>query len=114
MANLSKPKFFPRRVAVDFNNLIRVTSKVQKRAASIGFVKKALYREVAPKFALVKGQFKTEKDNWKCEQKVMLSHLQDHKNTLKSLIKEYNTLRIYMINNYGKTFFNIITNHIMI
>ena len=113
MANLSKPKFIPRCVAVDFNNLIRVTSKVQKRAASIGFVKKALYREVTPKFALVKGQFKTEKDKWKCEQKVMLSHLQDHKNTLKPLIKEYNTLRIYMINNYGKTFCNIITNHIM-
>ena len=54
MANLSKPKFIPRRVAVDFNNLIRVTSKVQKRAASIDFVKKVLYQEVTSKFALVK------------------------------------------------------------
>ena len=78
MANLSKPKFIPRRVAVHFNNLIRVTSKVQKRAASIGFVKKALYRKVTPKFALFKRQFKTEKDKSKYEQKVMLSHLQDH------------------------------------
>ena len=60
--NLSKLKFIPRRVVVDFNNLIRVTSKVQKRAASIGFVKKALYQEVTPKFALVKGQFKTERE----------------------------------------------------
>ena len=61
MANLSKPKFFPRLVAVDFNNLIRVTSKVQKRAASIDFVKKVLYQEVTPKFALVKGQFKKKR-----------------------------------------------------
>ena len=113
MANLSIPKFFPRRVAVDFNNVIRVTSKVQKRAASIDFVKKVLYQEVTPTFALVKGQFKKERDKWKCEQKVMLSHLQDQKNTLKSFIKEYNTLLIYMINNYGKTFCNIITNRIM-
>ena len=78
MANLSKLKFIPRRVAVDFNNLIRTTSKVQRRAASIvaaRFVKKALYQEVTPK--LVKGQFDTERDKWKCKQKVMLSHLQD-------------------------------------
>ena len=60
MVNLSKPKFIPRRVAVDFNNLIHVTSKVQKRAASIGFVKKALHQEVTPKFAVAKGQFKIE------------------------------------------------------
>ena len=46
---------------IDFN-LIRVTLKVQKRAASIGFVKKALYQEVTPKFPLVKGHFKTERD----------------------------------------------------
>ena len=60
MANLSKHKYIPRRVAVDFNNLINATSKVQRRVASIGFVKKALYQEVRAKFALVKGQFKTE------------------------------------------------------
>ena len=54
-----------------------------------------------------------ERDKWKCEQKVMLPHLQDHKNTLKSLIKEWNTLLLCMINNYGKTFCNVITNCIM-
>ena len=43
----------------------------------------------------------------------MLSHLQDHKNKLKSLLKEYNTPLTYMINNYGKTCCNIITNPIM-
>ena len=113
MANLSKPKIIPRRVAVDFNNLISITSKVQRRDASIGFVKKALYQEVTPKFTLVKVQFKTKRDKWKCEQRVILSHFQDHKNTLKSLMKEYNLPLIDMINSYGKTFFNIITNHIM-
>ena len=88
MVNLPKHKFIPRPVTTDFNKLISITSKVQRRAPSIGFVKKALYLEVTPKFVLVKGQFKTEIDKWKCERKVMLSHLQDHKNTLKSLIKE--------------------------
>ena len=43
----------------------------------------------------------------------MLSHFQDQKHTLKSFIKEFNTLLIYMINNYGKTFCNMITNRIM-
>ena len=80
-------------------------------AASI--VKKAFYQEVTSKFELVKGQFKIERDKWKCEQRVMLPHLEDHKNMLKSLIKEYNMLLIYIIKNYGKTFRNIITNRIM-
>ena len=93
--------------------MVSITSKVQRRAASIGFVKKALYQEVTPKFALVKGQFKTGRDKWKCEQRVMLPHLQHHKNTLKSLIKEYNMILINMINNYGKTLCNIIANRIM-
>ena len=61
MANLSKPKFIPRRVAVDFNNLIRVTSKVQKRAASIGFVKKALYRKVTPNLHYLKDSLRQKK-----------------------------------------------------
>ena len=69
MGKLSKPKFIPRCVAVEFDNLIRVTSKVQKRAASIGFVKKGLYHEVTLKFTLVKGQFNTERDKWKCEKR---------------------------------------------
>ena len=79
----------------------------------LALLKKALYLDVTRKFTFVKGQFKMEREKWKCEQKVMLSNLQDYKNTLKSLIKEYNTLLIYMINNYGKTFCNIITNCIM-
>ena len=43
-----------------------------------------LDQEVTPEFELVKGQFKTERHQWKCEQKVMLSYLQVHSNTLKS------------------------------
>ena len=61
----------------------------------------------------MKRQFKIERYKWKCEKNVMLWHLQDHKIALKSLIKEYNTLLIYIINNYGKTFCNIIANRII-
>lgn len=59
-----------------------------KSTASIAFVTKALYQEVAPKYASVKGQLKTKSNNWRCEQKLIVSHLQEHKNTSKSLIKE--------------------------
>ena len=77
------------------------------------FLRKTLYQKVAPKFELVKGQFKTERDQWKSEQKVMLSYLQAHNNTLESFTKECNKLLIYMINNYEKTLCNIITNYII-
>lgn len=36
----------------------------------------------------------------------MVSHLQEQKNTLKSLIKEYNTPLLSIINNFGKNFGN--------
>ena len=100
MANLSIHKFISGSIAFDFNNLVSISSKLKRIAASVAFLKKSLHQEVT--------QFKTKRDKWKCEKRVIYRmhkntlklHLQDHKNTLKSLIKECNTLLINMINNY--------------
>ena len=66
LVNLLKHKFIPGCVAVDFSNLISITWKVQRRTATIW------PKKVRPKFSLVKGQFKMERDKSKCEQEVML------------------------------------------
>ena len=107
MANLSKHKFISGSIAFDFNNLVSISSKLKRIAASVAFLKKLLHQEVT--------QFTTKRDKWKCRkvERVMLLHLQDHKNTLKSLIKERNTLLINLINNYWNRFCNIITNCLM-
>ena len=40
-----------------------ITSKLHNTSASIGFIKKALFVDVIPKFAIVKGQFINETDS---------------------------------------------------
>ena len=54
MANFSIIKCIPKCIAVKKKNRSIVTSKIYKTVGSIGFIKKALYHEVTPKFAQVK------------------------------------------------------------
>ena len=46
----------PRRIALKYKLLYSVTSKLERTAASIGFIYQALYHEVTPTFAVVRGQ----------------------------------------------------------
>ena len=55
MANFSIIKYLPKRIAVKKKDLSNVTSKIHKTTGSIGFIKKALYHEITPKFAQVQG-----------------------------------------------------------
>ena len=52
-----------------------ITSKLHNTSASIGFIKKALFVDVIPKFAIVKGQFINETDSLTAPRKLMKSHL---------------------------------------
>ena len=62
MANTFNHKFIPRRVAAKYNSLTVVTSKLQKKTASIGFIRKALHNQVIPKFSIVKAKFINKND----------------------------------------------------
>ena len=53
MANLFTNKKLPKRIAVIYKDLRNVTSKLHRTAGSIGFIKKALYHDIIPKFARV-------------------------------------------------------------
>ena len=55
MVNLFTNKKLPKRIAVIYKDLTNVTSKLHCTVGSIGFIKKALYHEIIPKFALVNG-----------------------------------------------------------
>ena len=77
-----------RQVAEPYHQLKKFKSKVQRKAADIGFVKKALHLEVTPTFAKVKGQFKSEKDKWKAEKSIMEAHLRQHQKDMVNLLKK--------------------------
>ena len=63
MANLSIINILPNRVADIYIKLKSITSKLNNTSVSIAFIKKALFADVIPKFAIVKGQFVNERDS---------------------------------------------------
>ena len=65
MANFTFNKIIPTRVAKILCQLRKIISKQQRTAADIGFVKKAIYLQVTPTFAKVRGNFKNGSDEWK-------------------------------------------------
>ena len=63
MAHLAFLNLLPRHVAEDYFQLKSLSSKIQWSSASIGFVNQALFYQVTPTFAKVKGYFGSLKIN---------------------------------------------------
>ena len=63
MANLLIINILPNRVADIYIKLKSITSKLHNTSASIASIKKALFVDVIPKFAIVKGQFINQMDS---------------------------------------------------
>ena len=87
MANLSNIITIPKRIADIYNKLYKETSKLHKTSASIGFIKKALYHQVCPKFAQIKAQYINKEDQEQAERKLMLQHLNKHIVDMKNAIE---------------------------
>ena len=101
MANLSIINILPNRVADIYIKLKSITSKLQNTSASIVFIKKALFVDVIPKFAMVKVQFINETDSLTASPKLMKSHLTKHVQDLYNLLKQYNDLKSLLYSNSG-------------
>ena len=101
MANLSITNILPNRVADIYIKLKSITSKLQNTSASIAFIKKALFVDVIPKFAMVKVQFINETDSLTASPKLMKSHLTKHVQDLYNLLKQYNDLKSLLYSNSG-------------
>ena len=76
MAKWSVVNNRPTRIAVIYDmlyviqDLRYVMSKLHRSAASIGFTKKALFNEITPKFAQVRGNFINKNDKYKSERSI--------------------------------------------
>ena len=92
MANSTITYILPKRIADIYKDLNNVTSKLHRTAGSIGFIKKALYNDITPKFAQVKGNFVNNNDRYKSERSVLLSHLNEHILSYKKLIDKHHSL----------------------
>lgn len=85
MAQLLEIKQQKRLVATNYKDIIKIKSKVQRKAADIGFVKKALALKVIPIFAKVKGNFQSKSDEWKAAQLILESNLEQNYEDLEKL-----------------------------
>ena len=83
----------PRRYTTLLNKLKSLTSKLQRTASSIAFIKQSSFHGGRPTFAKVKGQFLNERDRWKCSEIILKSQLHKHKKLLSRLIEEHGNYR---------------------
>ena len=83
----------PRRYTTLFHKLKSLTSKLQRTASSIAFIKQSLFYGVIPTFAKVKGQFLNERDRWKSSEIILKSQLHKHKKLLSRLMQEHGNYR---------------------
>ena len=108
MADISFIKLLPRQIAKNYIRLKSVTGKIQRTASSIAFIQKALYYEVRPTFAKVKGQFTNLKYQRSAEKKELLSHLKDHRFSLRKLLEEHSASTEALRNILNSRFLEII------
>ena len=71
MASYYLIRKLPRHMAVEYYKLKSLSSKIQRTSSSIGFIYKAIFHEVIPTFAKVKGQFVNVKDKYKAEKFIL-------------------------------------------
>ena len=66
--------------------------KLQKTAASIGFVRYALHNGITPKFAQVRGNFRNGTDKKKAEESILKFELSEHRKSLIVMSSKLNML----------------------
>ena len=75
----------PRHIANHYKELTIITLKIQRKAASIGFIHKCIHNKIIPKFAKLKGQFTSANEKLKAERHLLVNHILQHKTELKEL-----------------------------
>ena len=66
-----------------------LSSKIQRTSCSIGFINQALFHQIGPTFASVKGHFGSLKDKYNGEESILISQLVEHKKHLKKLCSSH-------------------------
>ena len=74
-----------RQIAVLRSSILSTTIKLQKTAASIGFVQYALHNGLTPTFARVKGNFRNKRDKRRAEESILKSELYEHRKTVQAI-----------------------------
>lgn len=104
MANRFSIPTLPLRIVNTYHQLHKLCMKLHSTAASIGFIRKAIYNQVTPNFVKVKGQFPREELRNETERKLLFEHLNKHNQDLKELSRQYAETTDNLLKNTGYIF----------
>ena len=79
----------PQGIASLYHKLKNLTSKLQRTAASIGFVQKSLWNRCTPTFAKVNGNFASDAESYAAEKSILKANLQEHSFKLRRVTTDY-------------------------
>ena len=95
-----------------YYELKKFTSKIQKKASSIGFLNQSLYPNFILTFAKIKGLFNSAKNKHHAVHKIIKRHLANHHSNFKSLRNKHEELISYLLQILGKSIFRILLHNI--
>ena len=98
----------PEGIAKSFKRLEYLTSKLQRTAASIGFIQKALQQRLTPTFAIVTGNFASESDRYSAVKKILNANLRKHRLNLHQTNEDYQQAKQTCQNRFGKGGFKLL------
>ena len=98
----------PQGIAFSYQKLKYLTSKLQRTAASIGFVQKALWNCCTPTFAIVNGNFALEDHRYTAVKSILKANLQEHTLKLCRVNADLSILRTALVSKHGTEAFKLI------
>ena len=108
MANTILFKLLPRHIAADYLKLTSVTSKLQRPASSIAFIKKSLHNNIVSTFAKVQCQFSNNKDKTRAKESILKSSLVEDKRNIHTLSRNHKHFVEQLTHKYGVILFRML------
>ena len=93
---------------ISYQNLKYLTSKLQRTAASIGFVQRALWNRCTPTFAVVNGNFASEDHRYAAVKSILKANLQEHTLKLRRVNADLSIFRTAFVSKHGTGAFKLI------
>ena len=98
----------PQGIAFSYQKLKYLTSKLQRIAASIGFVQQALWNRCTPTFAMVNGNFASEDHRYAAVKSILKANLKEHTLKLRRVNADLSILQTALVSKHRIGAFKLI------
>ena len=103
-------QFLPSGIAILYNQLRSITSKLLRTAGKIAFSVKCKKLHLTPTFATIKGNFYNEQDRFSASKKILDANLREQHLKYRSLIVSLTVLQQQIVCEYGRGALKLLSN----